>query len=99
MKTSKAFRLTLWKLWDGVGEQRKQRYICRAASCAGDSVFRIVEPIISSHFGRYIYLEDWLIEQGIDINDKHGTNNLPKLQATRKAWILHLIEHYESKGD
>ena len=99
MKTSEAFRRTLKKLWDGVGEPIKQRYICRAASHAGDSVFRIVEPIISRRLGRHIYLDGWLIEQGIDIEDKHGTNNHQKLQATRKEWLLHLIEHYESKGD
>lgn len=67
--------------------------VCAAAHRA--SVGHIVHPIISNLLRPYIYLETWLwAEHGIE-----SAYNIRKLQATRRAWLDHLVAHYESKGD
>ena len=95
MKTSKAFRLTLPYLWDGVSSRSKlDKYVCHAAVRA--NVGAVVKPIIRHLLCPSGTLDEWLENRRIHTGEHDG---LPKLQATRKAWILHLIEHYESKGD
>jgi len=47
--------------------------------------------------GRFSIVE-WLIDKGHYIGDRCTIDRV-KLQATRMAWLDHLIEHYASKGD
>jgi len=97
MKTSQAFRLTKAKVWDGTGSRPKNRkaYICHAASCALDNPWQ-VEGIINNLLDGYGTLEGWLYYRGFL---PYGTNDHKRVQATRHAWLDHLIEHYESLGD
>lgn len=97
MKTSAALRKTLRYLSDGVTyEEGKSVRICYAADRAGNKVQERVVPIITCLLGRHVYFEDWLKAKGIKC---YGPANTRKLQATRKAWLLHLIAEYEAKGD
>jgi hypothetical protein len=43
-------------------------------------------------------LEDWLLKQH-NIPCTHTFEYRKKIMTTRKAWLDHLIEHYEAKGD
>lgn len=95
MKTSEALELTLAKLWNGRGPYRptKREYICFAADAAG--VLDIVGPIVMVLLGGATTLGEWLTDRGI----RGCCYSHKKLQATRKAWLLHLIAHYKSIGD
>jgi len=43
-------------------------------------------------------LNDWLErEHGIRVENSDAYRT--KMKTTRKAWLDHLIEHYEAKGD
>lgn len=105
MKTSKAFKIARNKLWDGYGTicpPGKERYICYALTAGGRyrspavrEDFLRAERIIMTLLGGYVALELWLA--GVHGIGWYGQT--PKLQATRKAWLDHLIEHYESMGD
>lgn len=98
MKTSEALRLTKAKVWDGRGDappDNRGRFCCLSADCAGAGVAGIVRPIMEKLLGKYRTLGMWLSsQQGIDT-----FGNTTKLQATRHAWLDHLIAHYESIGD
>ena len=97
MKTSTALRLTKAKVWDGVEWPRagKSVYICYAAESCSDVVASEVIPIVRELLHPYAHLDTWLWK-------KHGIDPFPdraKEQATRHAWLDHLIAHYESIGD
>jgi len=92
MKTSEALKLTLAHLWDGGYNYRGEGYICLAAVEAG--VGSVVKPIIAKLLGRHATFTAWLLKRGIN-----PWRNSRKLQATRKAWLQHLIKHYKSIGD
>jgi hypothetical protein len=54
---------------------------------------RLVKQLIRRRLGCYIYLQDWLeTEHGIKWLD-----DLPKLHATRLAWIDDMIKYWENK--
>ena len=91
MKTSEALRKTLDNLWDGWSD-RGERYGCWAAHEAGTK--EIVCPILLKLLDGAGSLEAWLKRKGI-----HVGHRFVKVQATRDAWLTHLIEHYESIGD
>ena len=96
MKTSKALRLTKKNLWNGKrynGGFGNREFICHAAVDAG--VGDIVKPIVHSLLDHKASLGTWLEDNGVNC----PWNDMPKLQATRKAWLDHLIAHYEARGD
>ena len=105
MKTSKAFKIARNKLWDGYGTIcpfGKERYICYALTAswkhrlpAVREDFLRAEKIIMDLLGGYVTLERWLA----GVHGIYWCGQKPKLQATRRAWLDHLIEHYEAKGD
>ena len=94
MKTSQALRLTKAKLWDGVSPrpEGKAYYGCDAASMAG--VYSIVSPILIRLLGGPRTLGGWLFDRG-----NYEPRDTVKMQATRHAWLDHLIEHYEALND
>jgi hypothetical protein len=61
------------------------------------------KSVIKNLLGRQITLEDWLLRNGhVKHSDLYGKTqffNRAKMQATRHAWLDHLIQHYESIGD
>ena len=104
MKTSEIFKESLKFLWNGKGKQRARRsiYICYSLEWVSNSYNISVEKqldIIENLLKNYSTLDHWLhIECGIRV-DAHDMDDIIKLQATRKAWVKHLIKHYESIGD
>lgn len=95
MKTSEALKLTKVKLWDGVGPQGgKPHFICWAAANA--RVAREVKPIVTGLLRPHQTLEEWLRYEQIAMNPWGQPR---KMQATRHAWLDHLIAHYKAKGD
>lgn len=112
MKTSEVFRAAKKHLWTGVGRRGiKAQFVCQALNRSwargyvtfGDA--RLAEKIIDKLLGRHCALEDWLIAKGgVPFNYLYSPRsekrrNRQKLQATRHAWLDHLIQHYESIGD
>ncbi len=106
MKLSEVFRHAKCELWKGHGEQYQPRFICHAINrlfCRhplhDDSIYeakRVIAQLLDGH----ITLDDWLIAKGHakphEIITKRGRDE--RLQATRHAWLDHLIQHYESIG-
>ena len=94
MKTSTALKRTKKLVWDGIGATAgKSRYICHAASYAG--VGRVVQAVILPMLDPTRSLETWLANRhGIEASSSHE-----KTQATRHAWLDHLIQHFEAQGD
>jgi len=101
MKTSKVFKAATQHLWNGEGDwfaSGKERFICHAildAPKVSDRdkyrARRIVEDLLGPHES----LEGWLLS-----NHQIRAYQAPvKTQETRRAWLDHLINHYESIGD
>lgn len=108
MKTSEIYSRAKALLWDGKTPLTDtcSRYICdvithnpglnplltqREADAATDFIHKLLGPNEYS-------LRTWLIKH------RHATateieNNQVKMQATRVAFLDHLIEHFKSKGD
>ena len=108
MKTSEIYSRAKKLLWDGETPRTDtcSRYICdvithhpklnplltqEEADAATDAIHELLGP---SEFS----LRTWLIKH------RHATsaeieNNEVKMQATRAAFLDHLIEHFKSKGD
>ena len=106
MKTSEALRRVRGHLGDGVflGMPSHKRFICYAANEAylrgyiGDVDRTKVKKIVCVLLENMQTLEWWLyVRHGIDCVRTPRYNK--KIMATRKAWLTHLIEHYEAKGD
>lgn len=82
-----------------------QRYVCFAleylyydAKVIGDKDRTRVKKLIRGHLDGAETLEEWLFaNHGIRYTGSTRYNK--KIMATRKAWLTHLIEHYEAKGD
>lgn len=100
MKMSEALRRTRAKLWDGKAIDRattgKEEFCCLAAREAGSGVGKLVIPLLGALLGGKSMLEDWLAAN--HPGPRYDANIL-KMQATRKAWLNHLIAHYKSIGD
>lgn len=104
MKTSEALRSVLPFLWNGKGKYpsergkyyQSERFLCQAAMSAGYDVRSKVQPILLGLLEGTETLESWLREK---YSIYWTIKDLPKLQTTRKAWVEHLIVHYESIGD
>ena len=105
MKTSEVFRrVRLHLRADGGAMQSHQRYICYAlnylylSGAIGDRDRTRGKRVIRTYLQGKGSLEHWLC-------DNHGITGMgyawydKKIMATRKAWLTHLIEHYEAKGD
>lgn len=104
MKTSEVFRRVRTHLGDENYTKTHQRYICfalhqlYALGLIGDLDRTRCKRLIRTHLGDAASLEHWLY-------DNHGIKSaftrqyIRKIMATRKAWLTHLIEHYEAKGD
>ena len=105
MKTSEALRRVRGHLGDGGFMYHHERYTCHAIDWAyyarliGDRDRTRLKRLIKVHLGEDIpSLEYWLYRN----HQKDITNTpayLRRIMATRKAWLTHLIEHYEAKGD
>ena len=106
MKTSEVFRRLRNHLrpYDPINPTHT-RYLCHAiqylyyeAKVIGDRDRTRCIKIVDGLLAPYHTLEDWL-------NKTHGvkltyTNKFrQRMHITRKAWLTHLIEHYEAKGD
>lgn len=100
MKTSKALRLAKKNLWDGQDLDKagfgSREFICHAAKDAGPLVQSIVCPLVVDLLGHKPSLAIWLEDYGYADTP---WRDMPKLQATREAWLDHLIAHYKAKGD
>ena len=106
MKTSEALRRVRIHLCDDwtPDTPSHKRYICYAAhilylsGAIGDRDRTKVKKLIRVLLGRAQTLEWWLYEHhGISCARTKRYNK--KIMTTRKAWLTHLIEHYEAKGD
>jgi hypothetical protein len=101
MKTSKIFRAAKAQLWGGDGHcfaSSKNRFICNAireAPKVGDGDKRKAINIVENLLGRHETLEAWLSAE----HRIRAYKDYPQMQETRRAWLNHLIEHYESIGD
>ena len=103
MKTSEAFKIAKTHLWDGRGRDNPRKmWICVCISIAAQEKKIPLKDanrcrgIISALLGNYCTLSSWLMREH-DIENPHA--NKVKLQATRAAWLDHLIDHYQSIGD
>ena len=97
MKTSQVFIRAKNFLSTGSAVIGKTEYICYAIErtrCSGADKDR-ARDIIMELLDGYLTLGSWLDHKKEIENDRRG----PKMQATRHAWLDHLIEHYESIGD
>ena len=114
MKTSEAFKSAREVLWDGQGNDYyhqtgqcrggKERFVCLALRVAripnkkAEDCRKIIERLLGDHET----LEDWLIANGhVDLShmDQWSDDYVIKIQTTRRAWLDHLIAHYQAKGD
>lgn len=104
MKTSEALRKTKAGLWNGPCGPNfppANAYICIAAMRQLDykkssEVKRLVMGLLNG----CLSLGSWLRKKhGINFEDYTEGEYFAKMQATRHAWLDHLIAHYESKGD
>ena len=105
MKTSEALRRVRDHLRDGGYMVAHERWGCYAAEHLylrgqiGDRDRTKVKRVLRKHLDGYSSLEAWL-EYNHGIPVAHCTPaKLKKIMATRKAWLTHLIEHYEAKGE
>ena len=105
MKTSTVLRKVRAHLRDGGHMMHHERYSCYAlgwlyfvGKTIGDRDRTRVKKLLQNHLEGCVSLEDWLQR-----NKWIEMTNTPyykrKIMATRKAWLTHLIEHYEAKGD
>jgi len=105
MKTSEVFRKVKALLRDEGYMQKHERYICYALEALyyhkktiGDRDRTRCKKIVMKLLHPAHSLEHWL-----DMNHRKEITNTPRYQkrimATRKAWLDHLITHYEAQGD
>jgi len=107
MKLSEVFREAKTDLWSGRGQQYQARFICHAINrqfvrhpLHDESIYE-AKQVIAQLLEGHVTLDDWLMAKGHakphEIITKKGRDE--KLQATRHAWLDHLIQHYESIGN
>ena len=101
MKTSKIFKEALKFLWDGIEPKSKTKgkYVCGCVEHVKhkyiinvDYQIKIINKLLNDHYT----LETWLFHEHLI---SPTLDNPSQIQATRKAWLEHLINHYESIGD
>ena len=107
MKTSEVLRRVREHLGDGhdIAMPTHKRYICYALAYLYSEVKVIsdrdrarVKKLIESMLLPALTLDHWLLlNHGIPY--QRTKKYRMKVMATRKAWLTHLIEHYEAKGD
>lgn len=106
MKTSEVFRKVKLHLTDKWTRDTPadRRYICMAVSklyfngMIGDRDRTRCRRLIMAHLGGKYSLEHWLwVNHNIGV--LHTREHINKSIVTRKAWLDHLINHYEAKGD
>lgn len=105
MKTSRVFMRVKEHLCDGGYMFSHERFICYAidylyykAKVIRDRDRTRCKKIVRELLGLSKSLEAWLwTEHGI-VNRMTPAYQ-KKIMATRKAWLDHLINHYEAKGD
>lgn len=105
MKTSEVLAKVFMHLGTGENMMSHRRHICNAidylyfhAKVIGDIDRTRVKNLIRGHLGLYATLEWWLYKNhGIPIRNTMAYRK--KIMVTRHAWLAHLIEHYQSKGD
>lgn len=97
MKTSEALRRAKQLVYGGEGGTGNDYFhICYAATSAG--VGHIVCPIIMNLLRPHSSLGAWIVDKiGKPLGESQ--EKMRKLQATRHAWLDHLIAHYEALGD
>jgi len=101
MKTSKVFKAAKKGLWNGEGNWfaiDKNRFICCSIwespnICEEDKLKAL--NIVAHLLGRHETLEAWLFAK----HQIRAYKDYPQAQETRRAWLDHLIAHYESIGD
>lgn len=106
MKTSEIFRRVRTHLrtnWTQITPAHR-RYICTALAqlylngVIGDKDRTKGIRVIRGHLDGKHSLEHWLHDNhGISV--PYSNDAVRKIMATRKAWLTHLIEHYEAKGE
>ena len=104
MKTSEVFRKVKAHLRDEGHMHNHERYICFALHrlyllhSIGDRDRTRVQRLVRAHLDGCQSLEHWL-----EVYHRKEITNTPRykkrIMATRKAWLDHLITHYETKGD
>lgn len=114
MKTSEVFKQALDRLWDGkhmedgdLFPKGTERFCCLAVwgLTHSGTLAAPYEKILMDLLAPQATLEDWLVARGHmrrednDLDLEFNTPLMQKVQATRKAWLEHLIEHYKSIGD
>lgn len=106
MKTSEVLQRVWVHLGDGKTSMvSHQRFICHALDflyykigVIGDRDRTRVKKIINGHLDGAFSLEHWLdIHHDIEIKNSRAYRR--KIMVTRHAWLAHLFEHYQSKGD
>lgn len=106
MKTSEVFRKVKLHLTDKWTNETPadRRYICMAVAklylngMIGDKDRTRCRRLVLAHLGGKYSLERWLWVNH-DISVGYTRADINKSIVTRKAWLDHLIEHYENKGD
>ena len=91
-----ALREAIPYLWDGVGKKPAayERFICRALNrCeATYEAAYLVKVWVLNQLEGCLSIGGWLLKTGL------GTeSDTPKLQATRLAWMHHMIEVLEKE--
>ena len=106
MKTSEVLRRVRLHLSDGeefpVSHRRcicfALEYLYYEAKVIGDRDRARVKKMIESMLLPAVTLDHWLLlNHGIPY--QRTKKYRMKVMTTRKAWLTHLIEHYEAKGD
>ena len=107
MKTSEVFKRVRAHLYNGKADYRSahRHFICEAikylyydAKVIGDRDRTRAQKIIIAALQPQHTLEDWLAKQH-KIIPTYTPAYRRKIMVTRKAWLTHLINHYQSKGD
>lgn len=104
MKTSEVFRKVKAHLLNEGYMMSHERYICYALNelymraKIGDLDRTRCKRFIRAHLDNCASLEAWLCEKH-DIPVTNTPRYKKRIMATRKAWLDHLITHYETKGD
>lgn len=102
-RMAKCFKEAVQYLWSGNGAHANTpgcRYICFTFESTSASVAtrQACERVIANRLGNYASVEEWLkvnrcIPRNFSESDLVG-NLWPKIQAFRKAWLLHLAEEF-----
>ena len=106
MKTSEILRRVRTHLGDDeIGMTMSRRYCCFAVDylyyntrVIRDKDRTRIKKLLLTHLEGKRTLEQWLHDNH-DIQYKGTPRYIRKIMATRKAWLTHLIEHYEAKGE